>query len=129
MKIDLLSLWSMDIRTANTILYCNNWRTTVEFYQKKMRLKPTLTRDWFVEFELNEKSRLSIADASRVSLEGCEGKGITLSFEVDDIAEVHGQLQESGLNPDPIRKHPWGARVIYIHDPEGNRIEFWTPDP
>jgi catechol 2,3-dioxygenase-like lactoylglutathione lyase family enzyme len=119
----------MDIRSANTILYCNNWRTTVAFYQEKLLLKPTLVREWFVEFELNGKSRLSVADASHTSFKSCEGKGLTLSFEVDDLTEIHGQLQKAELNPEPIRKHPWGARVIYINDPEGNRIEFWTSDP
>jgi catechol-2,3-dioxygenase len=35
------------------------------------------------------------------------------------------QLMEAGLCPTEI-KEVWGAKAIYIHDPEGNRIEFWA---
>ncbi len=60
-------------------------------------------------------------------MDGIGGKGITLTLEVDDIEEAHRYLSEVGLNPPPIREHAWGARVIHIYDPEGNRIEFWSP--
>jgi len=32
---------------------------------------------------------------------------------------------EAGFNPTPI-KEIWGSKAIYIHDPEGNRLEFWS---
>jgi catechol 2,3-dioxygenase-like lactoylglutathione lyase family enzyme len=126
LKNKSFSLIAMEIRTANTILYCNNWLETVAFYREKLQLEVTVARDWFVEFELNEKSRLSIADASRATLDSCEGRGITLTMAVDDLEKTHAQLQATGLHPPPIRKHSWGAQVVYIHDPEGNRLEFWS---
>ncbi len=116
----------MEIQTANTILYCWNWQETVAFYKEKLHLKITVDLDWFVEFELNPKSRLSIADAARTSRGSCEGKGITLTLQVNDIERAHARLQAMGLNPPGIREHPWGGRVVYIFDPEGNRLEFWS---
>lgn len=118
----------MDIKTANTILYCRKWKETVAFYKEQLRLQVTTAREWFVEFKLNEASRLSIADEARASIDSNGGKGITITMEVDDIETTHLYLTEAGLNPTPIKDHAWGARVIHIYDPEGNRLEFWTPN-
>ena len=118
----------MEIRTANTILYCTKWKETVAFYKTQLKLQVTIALEWFVEFKLNEAARLSIADAARTSMGSCDGKGITITMEVDDIEMTHVCLEKAGLKPPATRKHAWGARVIYIHDPEGNRLEFWSED-
>jgi predicted enzyme related to lactoylglutathione lyase len=117
---------TMDIRTANTILYCRKWDETVAFYKSQLKLEVTASLEWFVEFKLNETSRLSIANEARTSMDSNDGKGITIAMEVDDIAETYSVLKETGLHPTAIRDHPWGAKVLYIYDPEGNRLEFWT---
>lgn len=114
------------IKVSNTILYCKKFKETVAFYQTKLGLPIYSSRGWFVEFKLNEFSRLSIADEAKTSIDSNEGKGITITFEVDDIAKTHAYLTESGINPPPIKDHPWNAKIIHIYDPEGNRIEFWS---
>jgi predicted enzyme related to lactoylglutathione lyase len=117
----------MEIRTVNTIVYCAKWKETVNFYKNQLQLRATTALDWFVEFELTATARLSIADVSRTSQEACGGEGITIAMEVEDIAAAHLFLINAGLHPPAIRNHAWGARVFYIHDPEGNRLEFWSP--
>ena len=117
----------MEIRTANTIVYCTKWKETADFYKNRLQLKVTTALDWFVEFEINATARLSIADVTRTSQDACGGKGITLAMEVEDIAAAHLFLETAGLHPPAIRDHAWGAYVFYIHDPEGNRLEFWSP--
>jgi predicted enzyme related to lactoylglutathione lyase len=116
----------MEIRTVNTIVYCKKWMETVEFYTMRLKFPVTAEFDWFVEFKLNDMSRLSIADATRASMGSCDGKGITITMEVDDIDRARNSLKNAGLNPPAVRDHPWGAKVIYIYDPEGNRLEFWS---
>lgn len=118
---------TMEIRTANTIVYCAKWKETVDFYKNQLQLRVITALDWFVEFELTATARLSIADVSRTSQEACCGKGITLAMEVEDIAACHAFFETAGLHPPRIRDHAWGAYVLYIHDPEGNRLEFWSP--
>ena len=115
----------MEFLTTNTILYCQNWQETVAFYKEKLSLNVTVALDWFVEFELNSASRLSIADTARTSLESCKGEGVTITLEVEDIEEARRKLQSAGLNPPAAREHAWGPLVFYVCDPEGNRIEFW----
>jgi uncharacterized glyoxalase superfamily protein PhnB len=83
------------------------------------------SNEWFVEFKLNEVSRLSIANEARTSIDRSGGKGITESLQVADIEQTRNELIEAGIIPMPI-KEVWGAKAIYVHDPEGNRLEFWS---
>jgi len=113
------------IQSTNTILYCGKWEDTVRFYRDKLKLPVSFSTDWFVEFSLNTTSRLSIADEKRASVKTSNGKGITLSWEVESVDRSWEDAQKNGLTPTEIRKHPWDARAFYLFDPEGHRIEFW----
>lgn len=114
------------IKSSNTILYCKKWEETVSFYHSLLKLPVLTSLDWFIEFKISDTSRLSFADKSKTSIESNDGKGITLTFEVDDIQNTLSNLIQMGLENVVIKDHPWGAQVIHIHDPEGNRVEFWT---
>jgi predicted enzyme related to lactoylglutathione lyase len=115
----------VQIKSANSILYCKNWEETVAFYQTGLKLPMTVSTEWFVEFKLTGTSRLSVADESHTSIKSGNGKGITIGLQVEDIASTHSQLKEAGLNPTAI-KEVWGAKAFYVFDPEGNRLEFWS---
>jgi catechol 2,3-dioxygenase-like lactoylglutathione lyase family enzyme len=116
---------SMTIRTANTILYCTRWTDTVAFYTSGLNLERLTTREWFVEFALTDSARLSLADETQCSIKGAGGAGVTISLCVDDLEAAHETFKSRQLNPTPI-KPLWGASVFYLHDPEGNRLEFWA---
>lgn len=115
----------MKIKTANTILYCENWEDTVSFYKSALQLPVVTSNDWFVEFRLNSTARLSIANETKTSIKSNYGKGITIGLQVENIEAVRLDLMKAGLSPLEI-KEVWGAKAIYLHDPEGNRIEFWA---
>jgi predicted enzyme related to lactoylglutathione lyase len=115
------------LKTVNTILYCKEWEETVRFYRDLLHLPVTFVADWFVEFRLNTVSKVSIADEKRSSIKSCGGKGVTLALEVEDIEMVMESMDKNGLNPTVIKQHPWNARVFYLFDPEGHRIEIWQP--
>jgi len=115
------------LKTTNTILYCKEWEKTVEFYRDQLKLPVIFATDWFMEFSLNTMSRLSIANEKRSSIKSCGGKGVTLTLEVDDIEAAREHAEKIGMKPTQLRKHPWDARVFYIFDPEGHRIEIWQP--
>jgi catechol-2,3-dioxygenase len=114
------------VKSSNTILYCNKWKETVSFYHSLLRLPVTTSLDWFVEFKISDTSCLSIADESKTTIKTSKGSGITIAFEVDDINITHLNLIQLGFKDLVIKNHPWEAQVIYIYDPEGNRVEFWT---
>ena len=115
----------MKIKSTNTILYCRKWDETIEFYRTGLKLLVLSSNEWFIEFKLNEMSRLSVANEARASINSSGGKGLTVSLQVADIDQTRTELLEAGMTPTPV-KEVWGAKAIYVHDPEGNRLEFWS---
>ena len=114
----------MKIKAANTILYCKKWKETVAFYRDGLKLPILSSNDWFAEFKLNEMSRLSVANEARTSIKSGDGRGVTISLQVADIEQTQADLLNAGIPSTPV-KEVWGARAIYVRDPEGNRLEFW----
>lgn len=115
----------MKIKAANTILYCKKWGETVDFYRDGLKLRVLSSTEWFMEFKLNDSARLSVADESRTSVKSGEGKGLTISLQVENVEELHSEFLAGGFEPTAI-KEVWGSKAIYLHDPEGNRLEFWS---
>lgn len=115
----------MKIKSFNTIIYCKKWDQTVSFYKNELRLPITLSKEWFVEFQLTENARISVANESKSSIKSCQGKGITISLEVKDLEALHALLEKDRLKPTMV-KEIWESKQFYIYDPEGNRIEFWS---
>lgn len=110
---------------SNTILYCDRWTDTVAFYRSVLGLAVALERDWFIEFTLHDGAFLSVADAQRATVPAGNGAGITLSWQVDELATLRDVLIERGAEPMPIQPR-WGADSFTVLDPSGNRLEFWT---
>ena len=117
----------MVIGRANTILYCQRWQETVAFYRDTFSLAISHRNDWFVEFQLTDHAYLSIADERQASIHSVGGQGITLSWQVVDIAEIRAALTRRGVVVSDVRRK-WGSLQFYLHDPDGHRIEFWQPD-
>ena len=114
----------MKIKAVNTILYCKKWQETVAFYKDGIQLLVLSSNEWFVEFKLNEMSRLSVADESRTSVKSGDGRGVTVSLQITDVEQMVDELSKAGIQSTPI-KEVWGSKAIYVYDPEGNRLEFW----
>jgi catechol 2,3-dioxygenase-like lactoylglutathione lyase family enzyme len=114
----------VSVDRVNTVLYCDRWAATVDFYRQLLGFDVAHESDWFVEFRLTAGAFLSIADASRATIEAVDGKGVTLTFHTDALAESKALLDGNGVATTPISRR-WGADAFYGHDPEGHRIEFW----
>lgn len=110
---------------TNTILYCERWTETVAFYRDVVGLPEEFANDWFVEFALGAGSFLSVADAARASIRPSGGAGLTLSWQVADVAAVREELVAAGAAVGELRRR-WGSPVLDLFDPEGNRVELWS---
>ena len=118
----------LGIARTNTILYCDHWADTVAFYRHTLGLDVTHANDWFIEVHLAGTAHLSIADASRTTVAAGHGVGITLSWQVADLDAAHEALVGVGVavsNPAPR----WDSTYVEFRDPEGTRIELWSPTP
>ena len=116
---------AVKVDRANTVLYCDEWVATVAFYRDVLGFEVEHETDWFVEFRVVGDAYLSIADASRATIDAVAGKGITLTLHTSALAETRAYLERGGVATTPITRR-WGAEVFYCHDPEGHRIEFWS---
>lgn len=116
------------IDRSNTILYCARWREAVAFYRDVLGLSVSLSKEWFVELQLTGSSFLSLADAGRSSVRPGGGVGVTLTWRVADIDDVHRRLRERGVEAEDVREHPWGGRLFRFVDPEGHRVEIWSEE-
>ena len=114
----------MKIKRTNTILYCEHWSETVDFYKDIFNFEISHQNDWFVEFRIGGDSYISVADVRRASIESVDGQGITLAWQVEDIQIAHAGLITKNIVVSDI-KQKWGASVCYLHDPEKHRIELW----
>lgn len=115
-----------EIPRTNIILYCQQWPAVAEFYGTVLGLPVQYQNDWFIEYQIHEGCYLSVANAQRATIQSASGQGITLSWQVADVALAREQLTQQQVEVTAI-KHKWGALVCYLHDPEGNRIELWQP--
>ena len=113
----------MKIKSTNTILYCKKWEETVEFYRTGLKLLVLSSNEWFVEFKLNEMSRLSVANESRTSVDSSGGKGITVSLQVADIELAQVDLIEAGVTATPI-KEVWERRQSMSMIPKEIDLSF-----
>lgn len=114
------------VARSNTILYCRLWGDTVDFYRRVLGLAVSFENDWFVEFALGGNSFVSVADAARATIPSSGGAGITLSWQVADVAAARVALAERGVAvPEIVNR--WEAATLFVTDPEGNRIELWSP--
>lgn len=117
----------IELKRTNTILYCRNWQETAHFYREQLRLPVVFANDWFIELRLTTTSFLSIANAARATIDAVQGQGITLTWQVDDVAAARAKLKASGIDVTPIQQK-WGSQVCYCTDPEGHRLELWSPE-
>ena len=114
------------VTRANTIIYAKRFKETVAFYRGRLGLEIAFQCDWFVEFRLAPNAFVSVADQSRTTMTSANGKGITLSFQIENLERVHHAFIISGMEPTKIRHQVMGGDVFYLFDPEGTRIEFWS---
>ena len=113
------------VRRSNAILYTDRWVEMVGFYRDALALTVEFENEWFVEFAAGPGAFLSVADASRSTIAPGHGAGVTQSLQVDDVHEVRGELIRSGVEVGEVGVR-WGAEVLDVRDPAGNRLEFWA---
>ncbi len=117
-------------KSLHTVLICEQWEACVSFYRDVLGFSVVHERERFVEFEVTPGARIGILRPLRPAA-GRSRSGqdrLILSLCVDRIEEVHAELKARVPELPPIRKHPWGARVFEFRDPEGWRVELWSPE-
>lgn len=116
----------LEIKSFHTVLFCLKWDACVAFYQDVLGLAIVDEKPGFVEFEVTEDSRIGlIRSTGNKALAGNVSQPV-LSFRVENAELTHRMLSARGASATAMRKHPWGAYLFELRDPDQRRLEFWT---
>lgn len=119
----------LSVASAHTVLYCERWDECVRFYRDQLGFAVSFTNELFVEVQTSRAGYLGLMDASRTRYPPEAPRGFLLSFRVEDVEKVHADLKHRLAGLPPLIDHAWGARLFETRDPDGRRVEFWSPSP
>ena len=121
----------MHYRTAFPIIYTADLRRALAFYRDALGFTETFRfpddgEAVFVSIELDDSTGIALAGPGE-SLHGRPiepgARGFELCLYVDDVDEAVADLAERGhmvlLAP---ADQPWGERMTYVADPDGNPV-------
>ena len=121
---------TLPIRSLHHVVFCAQWEACAAFYGGTLGLPETDRRDGFVEFAVAPGACIGLIDvADRPGYGDPSRTPGLLALQTDDIHTLHRRLSSRLAALPRIRRHPWGALVFEISDPEGRRIEFWQTAP
>ncbi|HEX5445654.1 MAG TPA: VOC family protein [Pirellulales bacterium] len=110
-------------------LYCvelrtSRWQEMADWYKGIVGMRSALriAEDRYV---------LLVGGGGRLAIVGSDDAGPasgrwSLAFEVPDLDAVEARLEAAGIEVGPRRLHPEGFTTIAAHDPDGNRVRFFT---
>jgi catechol 2,3-dioxygenase-like lactoylglutathione lyase family enzyme len=119
---------AFNMKSFHTVLVCREWDACVSFYRDILRFEAVDSREGFVEVRVHPGAYIGLIRQKTAEDPGTPDTRIILSFRVEDLDTIHEILRERRINVTGIQLHPWGARLFELRDPEGRRLEFWTPN-
>jgi predicted enzyme related to lactoylglutathione lyase len=105
----------------------------VRFYERATGVQAAWATEDFAELR-TAGATLAIAGARTVPLfapgsaHPADNRSVITEFRVDDVDRVHRNL--TGFVTDFVTEPttmPWGNRSLLFRDPDGNRVNFFTP--
>ncbi len=118
-----------NVESFHTVLFCSKWDACIAFYRDILDFTVVDEKPGFIEFEVRPGSRIGLLHSVHGSTSKDRTKPHILSFRVDHLEEIHKELSARCGTVSALRKHPWGALLFEVLDPEERRLEFWTPIP
>ncbi|MDP9046863.1 MAG: VOC family protein [Bacteroidota bacterium] len=122
-------------RVHHIAIICSDYEKSKRFYSELLGLK--IVREVYREERRSYKLDLEVGSQYQIELFSFpdpaprpsrpEAAGLRhLAFEVDNIGEVIGYLNDAGIVAEPIRVDEFtGKRLTFFADPDGLPIEFY----
>ena len=119
----------------NTCLISAHVRRLVEFYEPILNRKANWSGEDYAEFPTRAGVLAIFSAAAQEkyipgSAEPATNRSVILQFKVADVDAEYRRLQplvKSWVKPPTTQ--PWGTRSIYLRDPDGNLVDFYSPVP
>lgn len=110
----------MKIKRVDATISSRKLKESKEFYINHFGYRLVYESDWYVELIAPglPSSGISFTLPQREVGEFFNGKGLILSFEVDDVDAEFERLKAAGLEIyQNLQDKPWGERSFVINDP------------
>lgn len=122
----------MKIRRVDSTFSTPKLQESKEFYMRYFDFRLVFESDWYIELIAPDAPGIGVSFTlpQREIGEFYNGKGVILSFEVDDVDAEHDRLKAAGLEIyQDLQDKPWGERSFVVHDPNGVHIYIYTTIP
>jgi len=124
----------MKIKRVDSTISTNKLQESKEFYIQHFNFRLVYESDWYIELIARDSPNgISFTLPQREEGEFFNGKGLIISFEVDDVDVEYERLKAEGVQIyQEMQDKPWGERSFVIDDPNGVHLYIYTsisPDP
>ena len=121
----------MNIKRVDTTISTNKLQECRDFYIKHFDFKLVYESDWYVELLSPSLAfGVSFTLPQRDVSEFFNGKGMILSFEVDDVDSEYERIKSEGLTIlQELQNKPWGERSFVVNDPSGVHLYIYSLVP
>ena len=122
----------MKIQRMDTTFSTEKLQESKEFYMKYFHFILVYESDWYIELISAENPGMGVSFTlpQREVGEFFNGKGVVLSFEVEDVDTEFSRLKGAGLeNLSEIQDKPWGERSFVVEDPNGVHLYIYKSIP
>lgn len=117
----------MKIKRVDATISTNKLQESKTFYMKYFDFQLLYESDWYIELIARDlASGISFTLPQREEGEFFNGKGLIISFEVDDVDAEYKRLKAEGLHIyQEMQDKPWGERSFVINDPNGIHLYIY----
>jgi len=124
----------MKIKRVDSTISTNKLQESKDFYMQYFDFRLVYESDWYIELIARDLAiGISFTLPQREEGEFFNGKGLIISFEVDDVDAEYDRLKAEGVQIyQEMQDKPWGERSFVIDDPNGVHIYIYTstsPNP
>jgi uncharacterized glyoxalase superfamily protein PhnB len=122
----------MKIKRVDSTFSTNKLQESKEFYIQYFGFKLVYESDWYVELIAPGDCSVGVSFTLPQREEGefFNGKGVILSFEVENVDAEYNRLKEAGLEIyQNLQDKPWGERSFVVNDPNGVHLYIYKSIP
>jgi len=124
----------MKIKRVDSTISTNKLQESKEFYMEHFNFRLVYESDWYIELISRDlPNGISFTLPQREEGEFFNGKGLIISFEVDDVDAEYDRLKAEEVQIyQEMQDKPWGERSFVVDDPNGVHIYIYTatsPNP
>lgn len=122
----------MKIKRMDATVSTSKMQESKKFYMDHFNFRLVFESDWYIELVSPDEPAIGISFTlpQRDAGEFFSGKGIIISFGVDDVDAEYKRLKSEGLEiVQELQDKPWGERSFVVDDPSGVHVYIYTLIP